>query len=116
MTARQRMTQRATVQRYTPGAVDDSGNPLPGTWAPHLTAMPCWLYSSAGREAVTEERTVAVVDLKLLAPISADVTTDDRIAGIVDRLGASVLGGIARIEAVLRKRTHQELMLTRVES
>lgn len=107
---------RALVERYTDGATDDSGNPAPGTWATHVAAMPCMLYSSAGREAVTEDRTVAVVDLKLLAPLTASVTTDDRVNGITDRLGAAIFTGIARIEAVLRKRTHLELSLTRVDS
>ena len=116
MAARQRMTQRALVERLTSPGNDDSGNPLPGTWATHVAAMPCKLYGTAEREAITEERTALVTDLRLLAPLSASVTTDERINGIVDRLGAAVLSGIARIEAVMHKGDHLELSLTRVTS
>lgn len=116
MAARQSMHHRALVQRSTSAGTDDSGNPLPASWATHIAAMPCKLYSSSGREAVDPERTIAVVDLKLLAPRDAAVTTDDRINGVVDRRGTSILPGVARIEAVMHKETHQEISLTQVAS
>lgn len=117
MTARSRMTQRALVERYTNPALDDSGNPGPGgTWSTHLSAMPCWLYGSTEREAVTLETTAVVTDLKLLAPLSADVSERDRINQIRDRLGNVVEAGILGVETVLRKRTHLQLTLSRVQS
>lgn len=117
MTARSRMTQRALVERLAAGTVDDSGNPAPGeTWATHLAAMPCWLYGSTEREAVTEEETAVVTDLKLLAPLTADVTESDRIRQVKDRAGTVIEDGVLAIETVLRKRTHQQLTLSRVTS
>lgn len=116
MTARSRMTQRALVERFTAGPDDDSGNPTPGTWAEHLAAMPCWLFGSTEREAVTEDTTAVVTDLKVLAPISVDVTEQDRINGVVDRRGSVVEAGLLHIETVLRKRTHLQLTVSRVSA
>lgn len=116
MTARSRMTQRALVQRHTSPGFDDSGNPLPGTWATHLAAVPCWLYGSTEREAVTEETTAVVTDLKAMMPLSAAITEQDRIAGIVDRRGTTVHDGLLGIETILRKRTHLQLTLSQVQS
>lgn len=110
------MTQRALVQRYTSAAPNDSGNTSPGSWATHLAAMPCWLYGSTEREAVTDETTAVVTDLKLLAPLSVDVTERDRINTVVDRSGTVIESGILAIEAVLRKRTHKQLTLSRVSA
>ena len=116
MTARSRMTQRALVERYTPGPLDDSGNEdaSQAEWTEHIEAMPCWLYGSAEREPVTAESTMVVTDLKMLAPLSADVTEQDRINQVVDRLGTVIEPGILAVETVLRKRTHKQLVLARV--
>lgn len=114
------MTQRALVQRYTPGAVDDSGNSAPGTWAAtSAERIPIWLYGSMEREAVTGESTVVVADLKAMVPRTADVTESDRLGGagaaaIVDRLGNVIEAGVLGVEAVLVKRTHKQLALSRV--
>lgn len=116
MTARSRMTQRAHVIRETAGATDDYGNPAPGSWATHIPSLPCWLYGSTEREAVSEERVAVVADLKLMVPLSADVTEQDRINGITDRIGTVIESGVLGVETVLRKRTHQQLTLSRVVS
>lgn len=116
MTARSRMTQRALVERDTQTESSDSGNPLAPEWEVYLEELPCWLYSSAGREAVDENRTAVVEDIRLMVPMRTDVTERDRINGITDRLGATVLDGICNIRSVLFKRDHMELLLTRVTS
>lgn len=117
MTARSRMTQRALVERNTPGATDDSGNPTaPGTWATHIAALACWLYGSTEKEAITEEKTAVITDLRLMVPLSADVTEQDRVAGITDRRGTVIESGLLHIDTVLRKRSHLQLSVTRVTS
>lgn len=116
MPARSRMTQRALVQRYTSPGTDDSGNPEPGSWSTFLAAMPCWLYGATEREAVTEETTAVVTDLMLMAPLSAAVTEQDRINQVKDRRGTVIEAGILGIETILRKRTHLQLTLSRVQS
>lgn len=116
MTARSRMTQRALVQRLTSPGDDDSGNPLPGTWATHLTAMPIWLYASTEREAVTEETTAVVTDLRAMAPLATDITEQDRINGVKDRRGTVIEAGLLHIETILYQRSHLQLTLSRVSS
>lgn len=116
MTARSRMKQRALVQRYTPGLPDDYGNPLPGTWATHIAALACWLYGSTEREAVAEERTAVVTALKMMIPLSADVTEQDRISTVVDRRGTVIEPGLLHIETILYRRSHRELTLSRVSA
>ena len=110
------MTQRALVQRATVAGDDDYGNPLPQTWATHLAALACWLYGSTEKEAVSEEATAVVTDLRLMVPLTADVTEQDRISGVKDRRGTVIEAGILEIDTVLRKRTHLQLSLTRVAS
>lgn len=109
------MTQRALVQRQTAPGTDDYGNPLPGEWATHIAAMPAWLYGSTEREAVTGTTTAVVTDLKVMAPLSADITEQDRISGITDRRGTVIEPGILHIETILRKRSHLQLTVSRVQ-
>lgn len=116
MTARSRMTQRTRVERLTPGAIDDSGNPSPGTWAEHIAALPCWLYGSAERESVTEEKTAVVTDLKALVPLGTDITEQDRLNQVVDRRGNVIEPGLLEIDTVLYQRSHLALTLVRVSS
>lgn len=116
MSARARLTQRALVERLTSPGVSDYNVARKPSWAPHLNAMPCWLYMTAERETVSATATVVTTDLKLMAPLSADVTEQDRINTVVDRRGSVIESGILAIEAVLRKRTHLELSLSRVTS
>ncbi len=116
MASRSRMTQRALVERSTSSGSDDYGNPLPSTTATHIAAMPCWLYEAGEKEVVSEEATSVAATLKLMAPRSADITEQDRINGIKDRLGTVIEAGILGIETVMRKRTHKELTLSRVSS
>lgn len=116
MSARSLMTQRALVQRQTSPGTDDFGNPLPSTWATHIESMPCRLYGSVEREAVNEDTTAVVADLKLSAPKSADVSESDRISGITDRRGNVIRDGLLDIDAVLLKGDHLELSLTAVGS
>lgn len=125
MTGRSRMTQRAFVERYTPGEDDDFGNPQPGEWAEHIDGLPIWLYGRTEREAVTNETTAVVTDLRAMVPLGTDITEQDRLGGtidgtehpaIVDRLGAVIEAGILQVETVLYARTHLQLALSRVSS
>ena len=116
MTARGRMVQRALVERATSPGTDDFGNPLPAVWATHIAALPCWIHGSTEREAVTEETTAVVTDLKALIPLGSDVSESDRLNQVKDRSGNVVYAGILGIETVLWARTHIELTLSRVSS
>lgn len=116
MSARSRMTQRALIQRATSAGTDDYGNPLPPSWATHIASLPIWLYASTEREAVTEETTAVVADLRAMVPLDADVTEQDRIAGITDRRGNVIEPATLGVETVLYQRSHRQLTLSRVTS
>lgn len=116
MTARSRMILRALVERFASPGDDDFGNPLPGSWSTHISALPIWVHGSTEREAVTEETTAVVTDLKALIPLGSDVTESDRLNQVKDRQGNVVYAGILGIETVLFARTHLELTLSRVAS
>ena len=123
MTARSRMTLRAHVQRSTSPGEDDFGNPLPAEWAEHIASLPIWVHGSTEKEAVTEETTAVVADLKALVPLGTDITEQDRLGGtidgtthdaVVDRQGNTVYPGVLGIEAILWQRSHLQLTLSRV--
>lgn len=116
MTARGLMTQRALVERFTSPGDDDFGNPLPADWTTHIASMPCLLYGSAEREAVSDAKTVVVADLKLIAPKGTDITERDRLNGITDRRGNVIRAGLLGIAGVLLKRDHLELSVGQVSS
>lgn len=117
MTARSRMTLRTDVLRDATQPLDDSGNPLPQpdvAPAAYLEDVPVWLYSSSERESVTEDTTAVVTDLKAMVPLGTDITEQDRLNGIRDRRGTTVEPGVLLVEEVLYKRSHLQLVLSRV--
>ena len=110
MGSRQRMTQRALVQRAT--TVDDEyGMPGPAAWATHIASLACWLYSRVEREVMDSRKTAVVEDLRLLVPKGTDVTERDRINGVLDRRGSTIRSGILLIESVVNRRSHLELVV-----
>lgn len=102
-----------TTQRSGAGT-DDWGNPAAPVWVDHLTDLPCRVWASAGREAVTDNTTVVVVeDLRLLCPLDSDVTETDQVSIVTSR-GDTILAGPVQIRSVLRHTDHLELLLTRI--
>lgn len=105
------MTHRCTIERDQAGADGWGGTATPD-WQEHLADVPCRTAGpNVGREAVTDERTVVVVDQRLLVPLGTDVTERDRLGDVTSR-GTVILPGPVGIEAVLRRSTHLELVLT----
>lgn len=106
------LRHRCTFERDG-AAADAWGNPGSPVWAEHLADVPCRVIVDAGREPVDSDRTVVVVDMRLLVPLSTDVTEDDRVSEILER-GSAYTDGPLGIEAVLRRRDHLELLLRRL--
>jgi hypothetical protein len=105
---------RCTIQRDDNAGTDDGwGNPLAPDWQDHETDVPCRVVVDAGREPVDHDRTVTLVDMRLLLPLDTDVTERDRVSSVIER-GAEYHEGPLGIEAVLRRRTHLELVLRRI--
>lgn len=65
-----------TVQRNTPGVLDDYGYPAFG-WGNHLVDEPCRLTSAKGRE-ITVGAEVVIADYKLFIG-DVDITEQDRV-------------------------------------
>ena len=107
------LIQRCTIERDQ-AAVDTAwGQPGNPDWQEHLADVPCRVWVEAGREPVDVDRTAAFNDRRIMVPVATDVTERDRIAQVSER-GAVILDGPMGIEAVLRRRTHLELVVQRV--
>lgn len=92
---------------------DEWGQPGSPDWQQHLGNVPCRAVQEAGREPVDSNRTVVVLDMRILLPLGTDVTERDRVASVTER-GSQLFEGPLAIEAVLTRRTHLELVLQRI--
>jgi hypothetical protein len=75
------------------------------------SAVACRLWSIAGREAVGEDKTTVVEDLRAIVPLGTDVTVLDQIHGITDRAGNSIDSRVLEVQSLLSKKDHIELIL-----
>ena len=110
------MVHRCTLERDAAHATPD-GYGLPGAadWQPLAADVPCFLWSTAERKLIGAERSEVIEDLRLLLPLSTNVTERDRVRGVKDRLGRWIREGAMGISAVMSKHDHLELALTGVE-
>lgn len=115
MSTRNRMVQRALVQRAT-YTTDAYGQPVP-TWATHIAAQPCYFWEPTGqRGEIVGERNADIYSHRLLVPLTTDVTEEDRISGVVDRRARTVTASVFNVTQVVRKPDHLLLVLEVVES
>lgn len=110
-----RLAYLCTIERNAnSGSPDPWGNPVAPDWEPILIDQPCVLWTTAGREVVSDTTTVVVVeDMRLLLPAATDVTAADRVVSVTYR-GGMVQDGPLGIRAVLVHRDHIELVLVEV--
>jgi hypothetical protein len=114
LSTRLALTQRCTIERNANAdATDDWQTPPPPAWAPHLQEQPCRAWIS-GHRPVSHEGTLTAVliELSMLVPLGTDVTDGDRVNGITLR-GEPVHEGPLTIHAVLERRDHLELILSK---
>lgn len=110
------LTHLCTVERdANAGGTDDGwGNPQAPDWQSHLADLPCRLWATHGREQVADGTTITpVADLRLIVPLGTDVTDGDRVAAVTSR-GDTVQAGPLGVRALLPRRDHLELLLTKV--
>lgn len=108
---RQRMTHRALVERRT----DSDGRYDVPTWGTLTEALPCWLVMRSGVEAVSPEATVVVQKTTLIVPLNTDIREADRVNGIKNRLGVTILGGVMDVTNVDSHHDHLEVTLDLVK-
>jgi hypothetical protein len=117
---RQRMTQRALIERNVQPSeeVSPSGNDYgegADDWTTLHAALPCWLYTRTEVGTLGSEKTVLVEEVRMLVPSGTDVTELDRVNGVTDRLGRDVRPGIYRIATVVNRRAFLELGLEQAQ-
>ena len=117
-TVRSRMIHRCTIERDSGGSVTSIGAKNVPSWDPLLTDQPCFLsmfrVARSGKEIITPDVGAGLSDIVLHLPLGIDVTIKDRINGVTNRLGASILDGVMDIKSVLPHHDHLELKLIRV--
>lgn len=70
---------------------------------------PCYAWATREREIVDGEKVAVVADWRMIVPKGTDITEDDELVSIQDRLGVS-------IESVIRRAGHLELVLEEVRT
>ena len=113
--ARMQMTMRALVERNGTATSDAYGHPDVPVFAT-LATVPCRAWSPSRREVNDTKKFALVEEIRCAMPLDADVTEDDRIASIQDRLGVTIWDGPLRIDAIQQKHTHVEMDLRRIQS
>jgi len=118
--ARAQMTQRATVQRNQGAGLDAYNHPVPATWAnlyPNSTypaGMPCWYYSPRGLRVVTDQATHSKEPFNLMVPLGTDITDQDRVTKVTDRLG-NVIFGLCQVTHVKPMRRYLDVELLAID-
>lgn len=108
-----RMTYRAAIERDSASGTDKFKQKVAPIFAP-LATVQCWAWSTTRREQIGTEKNAVLEDLRMIVPLNTDITENDRIASIKDRRDRVKFGGPLRIEAVVRRVTHLEVVLDKV--
>ena len=114
MTARARMTMRATVQRDSATGSDGWGQPNAVSWAAHLPSLACWYWTKDEREVIDGVKTAILANHTMMVPLGTDITEDDRVTAIKDRLAGNLISNAMRVHAVFRRRTYLHVALEEV--
>ena len=108
------LTHRTTVQRDSNAGVVTDGVQQPPSWADHLTELRCRAWTSAGREQLDPTTSVVVEDMRCIVQLGTDVNEQDRLNGVTDDEGNTIISGIVGIRAVIHRKDHLELILVRI--
>jgi hypothetical protein len=113
--SRARMTMRAEIERDTATGTDAHGHPVAPVFAPTGDPVPCFVWSTASRQAVGAGRVALIEDIRAMFPVGADIRAGDEIARVTDRLGTVLVNGRLRVDGEpQRKHRHLEAALERV--
>lgn len=111
MSARQKMTMRAVLQRNSNVALDPDGQPGIPTWDVIDDALPCLWWVTSEREVMDTNKIAVVGQMKMMVPKATVITEKDQISEVKDRRGVVIRPGPMSIENVIPRRTHLELLL-----
>ena len=114
VSSRLALIHRTRIQRdQNAGVLNPAGAPESPDWQDHLTGQPCRFWTNTGREVLDPTTDVVAEDMRMVLPLGTDVTEQDRLAGICYRDDFIAQGPIG-IRAVVQRRDHLELFLTRI--
>ncbi len=113
--ARMMMTHRAFMERNSTATTDAYGHPNAPSFSAQAT-IPCRAYTKTRREQVDGDKYALTEEMRCMMPIGTDVTEDDRLSSIKDRLGVVIWAGPLRIDTIQHRHTHIEARLLRVQS
>jgi len=109
------LTHRTTVQRdANAGTLNDAGAQASPDWSDHLADLPCRAWTTTGREQVDATTSIVAEDMRCIVQRGSDVTEQDRLNGVTDQYGNTVIDGLVGIRAVLHRDDHLELILVRI--
>ncbi len=109
------MTLRCTIQRDQTATTNAWNTKAKPNYQNHLTDVACWFWTTTKREDTDAQREAVIQDVRMMIPLGTDVTETDRINGITDRRGNSVVSGVFDVEAVVKHHlSHLELVLKKV--
>ena len=101
MSARGKMTQRATVSRNTNTMKNPRGRPGAPTFG-EIGIIPCWAWSVQRRDADDSGKDAVIEDMRAMVPAGADVKKGDQLV-IRDRLGVVLFEGPVLVQARMVK-------------
>lgn len=114
VSSRLALTQRCVIERDQNAGTLDNGAVQPPDWQTNLDDVPCRAWMSEAQEQIADGVTIVPsATVRVLVTADTDVTEADRIASITYR-GETALDGPLQVRAVLRRRTHIELVCQRV--
>ena len=109
MSCRTRLTMRAFIQRNTVTPDDGYGQPSPASWTA-LSTTACYAWVTTGDAKHNAEVSLDASRYRAILPAGTDVTSDDRLEKVEDRIGTEKFG-VLYIDAILQRRDHLELRM-----
>jgi len=111
MSARSRMTMRATFERNNGAKNTYGGKDI--NWMLLGDPIPCYAWAGSGAKQTNfgDGATVTIDMPGMIVPLSTDVTPKDRVLNVRDRRSRTIFSEVMYIDHVSRRSTHLELRL-----
>lgn len=106
--SRTAMTHRCTIERDVNHGdnADPWGNDEPASWTDSREDIPCRFWFEDATTVIDGTKASEMTTRKMILPKGTDVTEDDRILSVTDRLGNAVADGPMRIDSVGHRMGH----------
>ena len=82
-------------------------------WGDHITDLRCRAWTATGREVEEPTTSIEAQDMRAIVELGTDVTERDRLGDVTYR-GDTIISGPLGVRAVIQRKDHLELLLTRI--